>query len=322
MSRDTDTEALEQAAAWRLKLAGSDATLEDWQAFEGWLAAGTAHVAAYDRVEAMDEEIDALVGDMGEEPVLPVHRRRAVWPMAAGGAAVLAAVVGLLVWTGRPPDPALFSARYVSPRGATRLVKLPDGTTAQLNTGSTLDVRFDGQVRRVSLDDAEVAFDVTHDPSRPFIVSVGDREVRVVGTEFDIARHQGRLTVTVRRGLVRVEAPGAPVGAGIALRPGQQFRREEGSPRSEVGAVDPEAAFAWRSGHLDYRDRPLQDVVSDLNRYFDRPIRLDPSASSVRFTGVLAIDRQEAMVSRLVAFLPIERRDENGAIVLRRKSGR
>ena len=58
------------------------------------------------------------------------------------------------------------------------------------------------------------------DAQRPFLIAAGDRTVRVVGTQFDVRRREGRLSVTVARGAVEVRpSPGA---AGTA------YRRSEG----------------------------------------------------------------------------------------------
>ena len=74
----------------------------------------------------------------------------------------------------------------------------------------------------------------------------------------------------------------------------------------------------WKSGRLIYRDQPLGRIVGDINRYFDRPLRLEgENTADLRFTGVLIVDGQDAMVRRLSSLMPISATPTDDAIVLR-----
>jgi transmembrane sensor len=144
----------------------------------------------------------------------------------------------------------------------------------------------------------------------------------VVGTEFDVLRHDGRLRVTVRRGVVSVQSPDETSRAEpIVLRAGDQLDHREGERAWVLQKVDPEAAFAWRRGDLVYRDQALADVVEDLNRYFETPVSVTGPAASLRFSGVLKIDSQEAVVRRLQAFLPITAARKGEELTLRMRQG-
>jgi transmembrane sensor len=127
------------------------------------------------------------------------------------------------------------------------------------------------------------------------------------------------LAVTVRRGLVAVSDGQNGV---VRLAKGQQLLHTEGAETSAVRAIDPDAAFAWKSGKLVYRETPLGEVVADLNRYVATPIRVDPSATSVKVSGVLLIDEEAAMIRRLELFAPIVSQRTGGAIVLKAKATR
>ena len=201
---------------------------------------------------------------------------------------------------------------YATGRGETRVVALADGSRLTLGGATTLRVRLTRGERDVALVDGEAAFDVAHEPARPFVVTAGDREVRVLGTEFNILSHADRLAVTVRRGLVAVSGD----GESVRLAKGQQLTRVKGAGASRIGTVDPNTAFAWSKGQLVYRDAPLAQVVSDLNRYVSTPIRVDPSAASVKVSGVLSIDEEAAMIRRLELFAPVVSRRGANEIVL------
>ena len=73
----------------------------------------------------------------------------------------------------------------------------------------------------------------------------------------------------------------------------------------------------WRTGRLIYDDRPLSEVVADLNRAYPTPIRTTGDAGDIRFTGVLTLDGQAATIRRLETFLPVSAVQKDGAVELR-----
>jgi transmembrane sensor len=165
---------------------------------------------------------------------------------------------------------------------------------------------------------AEAMFDVTHDPARPFLITAGAQRIRVVGTAFDVASHDGRLTVTVRRGVVEVGRPGPDGTLGDVTRvpAGFQLIRRDDDRSTQISAVDPDEAFAWRERRLVYHDQSLEAVASDLSRAFAVPVAVRGPARKLTFSGVLVLDDEDAVVRRLQAFVPIEVDRSSGEIVL------
>jgi transmembrane sensor len=303
------------AADWFARLR-DDADLDAWTDFQAWLEADPAHRLAYEDVEALwldleDPAAEALLATATATPSTPTDtkvleprstvtafkprlRRPAPW-LIAGGAIAASIAVLLLVPRWLPSAPT----DYVTTKGEVRAVTLADGSRLTLGADTRVSVTMRAGRRDVILADGQAAFDVVHKPGSPFVVALGDQRVRVVGTEFNISRHEGRTAVTVRRGVVAVAQAS---GGEVRLTRGQQVLHTEGSTVQEVRGADPDAVFAWRSGRLIYDNTPLADVVADFNRYGGVPIRIDPSAANVKVSGVFLVDRQQAMVERLAQF--------------------
>jgi transmembrane sensor len=221
----------------------------------------------------------------------------------------------------RPATPPPY-VTYSAPPGATRAIRLADGTQVRLNAASTLRVSLGAEARRVALGDGEAAFDVTHDPRRPFLIRVGDSQVRVVGTEFDLRHRSGETELTVRRGVVEVR-PGEGAAQPVRVVAGEQLAHRDGAATTRVEAVDPDEAFAWTEGQLIYRDRPLSEVAADLSRRFGRPVMMaDARTGEIRFTGVLVTDSEAAVIRRLESFAPVKAEQTPEGIVLRRTGER
>jgi transmembrane sensor len=315
----------EAAAEWFAKLQG-DSVLEDWTAFQAWLEADPAHAAAYEAVEAVWLDLEDLpANDIEADSEAPLGanvislRRPAGSPrrglLIGLGVAATAAIVALVA---APQFTRPTFTDYSTQRGEIREIALADGSQLTLGSGTTLRVRLGANQRDVTLVDGEASFDVAHLENRPFVVTVADREVRVLGTEFNILSHADRLAVTVRRGLVAVS--GGQDGT-VRLARGQQLTHAPGAA-STVQSTDPDAAFAWKSGKLIYDRAPLTQVAADLNRYVATPIRVDPSAASVTVSGVLLVDGEAAMIRRLELFAPIVAETTAHGVVLKAKTAR
>jgi transmembrane sensor len=328
-----DEPVAETATGWFVRLQSEDASGDDWLAFEAWLRV-PGNAAAYERIESLwltlDEDAPAIRSALDvPTPALPrrpvsVRRpeRRATrrsWLIAGGAlaATVAVSVVGLANWP-TPADPA---QTYRTAAGEVSDIALADGTHIKLNGASSLTVRLGRDARRVEMADAEATFDVAHDPQRPFLISVGDRQVRVVGTEFNLRHHAGATALTVRRGLVEVRPASSPEAAPARVAVGQQFTHRDGEPHSTISAVEPANAFAWTQGQLVYQQAPLSEVAADLSRRFSRPVRTaDAATGQLRFTGVLVIDQEDAVLRRLEAYAPVTAEVSRTDVVLRRRS--
>ncbi|HEV2563384.1 MAG TPA: FecR domain-containing protein [Rhizomicrobium sp.] len=291
--------SLDEAIAWHIRINAPDADEAVWTEFTAWLEAGEANRMAFDRVEDFDSELTGFGAEIAAPIPLHEPRNARIW---MAGAALLAASLILFIAVRPASTPA--AIEYSTRTGETKLAMLSDGTRIDLNTATKILVSMNGDVRHVTLDRGEALFHVAKDSRRPFIVTVGDRDVRDIGTVFDILRNNGTITLFVAEGRVAVSPRGAHDGT-IALAAGDQLVHAEAGG-STLSRADATEALAWRQGYLIYRDAPLSRVVSDLNRYFPVPITLDGAAASQRFTGVLRIDSETAVLNRISQFLPVK----------------
>ena len=328
------TAARAAAAVWVVRLQRPEVGEADWLEFEAWLQTAPGARPAYDAAMALWLLPDGFDADDPDRDRRGHERFGARGKPRFGGMAALgfgglgaAIAAGLTVISLQSPAPQVSrisrpaATIYTSVRGQQRTVTLADGTRLDLSGGSRVVVSLDAGERHVTMSEGEVAFTVTHDPRRPFSVSVGDREVRDMGTEFDIRRAGSRIKVTVRQGQVEVAATAGRTSASatpIALVAGRQLTHVEGSDISTVRSVSADEVFAWKQGRLIYRDQPLRVVVDDLNRQFPQPLRIeDEHVAALRFTGVLSIDSEDATIRRLVGLLPIAANRINGTTVLK-----
>lgn len=322
-----DEPMIEQAAAWVARLHADDVTESDWLRLEAWLAADDRHVQAYEEAEglwaALGSQREAIRLRLDAGPVdnlVELGARRTTprtWrPWALAAAPMAAAVAAGLLLIGPALDQR--AVTYQTAPGETRDVVLKDGTRIAMNGGSRLTVQLTGDVRRVKMDQAQAAFDVAHDSNRPFLIDVGESQVRVIGTAFDIRRDETTTRVSVSRGLVQVSDLQTPSRA-VRLTVGQSVARDDATDTAVVSSVDPATADGWRQGRLTYQDRPLAEVATDLGRAFGTPVVVSAGAADLRFTGVLELDDERRVIARLEAFLPVTATRANGQVRLDRR---
>ncbi|HTI66579.1 MAG TPA: FecR domain-containing protein, partial [Caulobacteraceae bacterium] len=185
--------------------------------------------------------------------------------------ALLMAVIVAALWGPnllRPPPPAW--TVYDNVKGQIRRVVLADKSVLQLNGAAQVRVVYEDDDRRAAIGQAEAAFAVTPDEDRPFLISSGDRVIRIDGGEINILRETSqngaRTVLTIRQGQARVY-PEDRAAEGINATAGQEVSWTDGQDPPDVRQVNAANAFAWQTHRLAYDKAPLWQVVADLNRY-------------------------------------------------------
>src|SRR5579859_4927257 len=223
--------------------------------------------------------------------------------------------LGWVLHSAGPGAPAV--TLYQTATGQHMNATLADGSHIDLAGGTHLSVALSSGERHVTLEEGEAIFDVAHDTARPLIIAAGDRKIRVVGTEFDVRRRGDDLSVTVRRGIVEVSPIDPSQGQPVRLMAGDRIDHRIGSAATSASTVSADDVFAWRGGRLVYRDRPLSEVIADLNAQFPRPVSsADAKTADLRFSGVLVLDDEDNVVHRLTLLAPLWSRSGPGGIVV------
>jgi len=338
---------LEEAASWAALLQDADATETDWENFTLWLEASEENRKAYDQMEDLGlliDEQNSELAAMVEQPAaqkglvvsLVKWRQSANMNSRAVGSAIAAMAAMLFIavsFIGNEPAPESFA--FATGVGEWREVMLADGSSVHLNVNTALEVTLSSDARRTRLIRGEALFDVAPDTGKPFYVSVADRQIRVVGTVFNVLHHEGAVTVTVAEGIVEVAPAGMDVGGGnqraalqntgknntekavTRLTVGKQLYHKAGDASSTTSLVDVSDVAAWQDGFLAYEARPLSEVVKDLNRYFEKQVKLRNGADKLLFSGVLDMSDQAAILRLLADILPVEIMETGQEIVIR-----
>ncbi len=163
-----------EAAEWLAVLHDDSISAADREAFERWRQADPRHEVTLSRMQSLWGSF-AEVSDTSARVAL----RQTFAPAGAkpGSRAVQAlALVGVLVcgWMSVERLP-VWMADQQTAVGERREFSLADGSQMQLNSGSALNVKFDGRQRVVELLAGELWVEVAKDVQRPFVVRTDRR---------------------------------------------------------------------------------------------------------------------------------------------------
>jgi transmembrane sensor len=141
---------------------------------------------------------------------------------------------------------------------------LSDGTKVYLNSDSKLvfPKGFHGAERRVKLS-GEAFFEVKKNMKIPFVVEVGENEIKVLGTSFN-AQHRDVLTVALVTGKVEV---GDTLGNRIFLSPNEMLTKEKEGEFTKT-VFDPLKILGWKDNYLIFNDDRFEEVLSKLKRWY------------------------------------------------------
>jgi len=343
-SRPIDRRIGDEAARWHALVHSGEADSDTIERFQQWLRANEQHRDAYALFEQIYRDLDYVA--LAANPVTPEVTTKPEpqpslldWlrdlfgrPTFTGGmvTAAIALVAALflvpLTFDGSTPSPQQYSTQ-IAQIGS---VDLEDGTRVTLGPATRLETEISGDIRKVTLLEGEAFFDVAHDTSRPFFVVADGTLVRVVGTRFNVKIADGDVRVAVVEGKVEVIKPDDVVKAiVIAARETQQPRILTAGETIEIDeaigtlpsprVLRSTEAGTWRSGLMAYEDATLDEIVADLSRYRDAPVRVaSGEVGALRSTLAFDAGKIDQFIEVIEAIHPVKAEQQaDGTIIIR-----
>ncbi len=254
---------------------------------ENWINAGDRNKKYFEDLKRIWEESKkiAAVSSVNEQdqwnkftrriasPKLPVHFLQP-YKKLLRIAAILFISAGT-AWLGymiiqKPPatnDLVVFSTNAES-----KTDTLPDKSVITLNKNAEISysTAFAGNERRVLLK-GEAFFNVTPDKKKPFIITVNEITVKVVGTSFNIKTTGGKTEVVVETGIVQVIRKNNV----IELKPSEKITVAANDPVLKKEINTDKLYKYYRSKEFECNNTPLWKVVAALNEAYDANIIIE-----------------------------------------------
>lgn len=322
----------DEAVAWHVRLTSGTCSDSDIARHMEWMLEDPEHLAVYERVaEAFHatgkHEHGVREAFSGDTPVAAVHApwygklfSGWSWPQAVSATAAAVALLFFITGTQNPfYDDRATSQYTTSTTNEVRTLKLADGSRVSLFANTEISVAFGDAARNIDLIEGRAFFDVVSDADRPFYVNTGSRQVKVVGTRFEVVRTQGFDRISVNEGLVSVETidDNDVSNAPLLIEPGVSALYKPDAKTPVITEVSVENVGAWKDGILTFREAQLTDVANQIGQLFPETVlTIDNTAGQVPFSGTLVISDAETMARQLADFLSLDVTLDAGHITL------
>ena len=204
-------------------------------------------------------------------------------------------------------------------KGDKATIELPDGTNVVLNSASQLSYlnNFGEKVRRVQLN-GEAYFKVAHDEKHPFVVQIGDLEVKVLGTSFNVSAYEDSrdVTVVLLEGKVGVYVQ----ATSHIMKPGDKIEYNKVTHKITTTQVHPNDYIEWTKGNMYFEKESLENIMKTLSRIYDVEIRFDSGKLPKEyFTGTIPGGGIQNALNILMLTSPFYYEMDGSVIVLKEK---
>ncbi len=206
-----------------------------------------------------------------------------------------------------------------------QIVKLPDGSSVQLNVSSYLKYprKFKGGKRQVYLE-GEALFEVTNN-GQPFEVHSDKQQIIVLGTQFNVMDYSEDpyAITTLVKGKIELQTFDASnkIKNRIVLNPRQQVFMDKNTGYVALSEVNPENILSWTTGIYSFEDMPLEQITDRLEKKYGVTIIIsDEKSRKEKYTGKFSAQQPIEEIIEIINFKgQFEYYFRNDTIVLQRK---
>jgi transmembrane sensor len=314
---------LRDALAWVVRLRSGEATKADLATIRQWRGQSAEHEEAFRQAALLWRDLkgtaDRIVDHRAHTSIFhswrpdrwtPTRRAFIGGAVAASAGAYLVYNPPMQLW----PSFSELAADYRTAKGERREVAVAEGFSVTLNTQTSVALlNPENGDPRIELIAGEAAIETKRADARPVIVEA--LGVRMIATRasFNSRCLDGRLSVTCVDGQLDVESERGLV----ALRKGQQVAFTQQTGLGLAVAVNAAEATAWQHNLLMIRDRPLAEVVDEVNRYrTGRIVITSPTLARHLVNGTFHLETLDNFPSQVRELFGAKVRSLPGGVVL------
>jgi transmembrane sensor len=299
---EPSADVVDMAIGWRVRLASGLAPVEEHDACAQWRALHPSHEQAWQRLAIFDGRLAGMPPLQASRTLRQAPDRRTLLKglaLLVGGSALVGS--GSLALQGSP-----WLAGQRTATGERRRLALPDGGWLHMNSGTALDLAFDGRERRIRLLAGEILVQTGQDGAgRPFWVDTPLAGLQALGTRFAVRLGDDDGVLAVEEGAVAV-TPLKHAQAATVVPAGQQVRFDR--QRLFTPQILDRDSLAWQDGFVVARQWRLGRLCEELSRYRRGVLRCDPVVADLLISGVFPLEQPDLALAALARSLPVRAR--------------
>lgn len=213
------------------------------------------------------------------------------------------------------PD-VIVQNQLITAKGSKGRFSLPDGSVVWLNseTKLTYPSQFASDKRLVSLE-GEAYFEVAKDTKKPFVVQVGEIDVEVLGTSFDLDSYaSGEFVKTaLLNGSVKIS--GKTLKAPVYLKPNELFKYRKSDQATSVEEAKAGLYADWIKDRLVFDNDCLSDILISMEGRYNMEIDCPkPFAASTRLSFTIRQESIEEVMEAMSQIAPIRYEIKRGKV--------
>jgi transmembrane sensor len=218
--------------------------------------------------EKIFQRITATINQQATQ--LPKPKRNSTMLLRMAATLCLLITASALVWLYNHQGPGV-----QDPSIASEKMILNDGTLVWLEHNSKLFYyERPGDANRYAELIGEGLFEVTKDPTRPFIIKCGEIQLKVLGTSFIVNDYQDSVELTVLTGTVNISSKQNQAGQNITAQQKIMYAPNRENKPTNIAPEDAQALTANSQYNMHFANNTLAEVVKKMTEKFEVDITI------------------------------------------------
>jgi transmembrane sensor len=317
----------QEAYDWIVRFTTGQMTPADVEVMKTWYRQSPAHKLAYAEARRVWKSLGPIASEshrrVGEGEIVPItHTPRRASPSMPGrrlflGGAVAATAASVAYVAVRPPldlwpSYTELMADFRTGAGERRQVLLSDNVSLDLNTRTSIAVRSQSPVvTQIELLSGEAAIS-TGASAPPLTVIAAEGRLIATDAEFNLRCEDAQVSISCLKGRLEVEHRGQTMS--IACRQQVKYGAQG---MGAIAAFDPDSITAWQQGVLTFDGTPVDQVISEINRYRPgRIILMNGSIGRRLLNARIKVAETDKIIVQIVHIFGAKARELPGGVVI------
>ncbi|MDR0745315.1 MAG: FecR domain-containing protein [Mediterranea sp.] len=163
---------------------------------------------------------------------------------------------------------------------------LPDKSNVYLNAETALEYDLNNKKQRKVYLSGEAYFEVEKDKDRPFIVDLGELQIEVLGTSFNVQTYKNDDIIEASLIAGSIKLTGKQFTESYYLKPMEQVIYSKKDATLRIIPFDSHQELGWMDDRLVFSSEPLYKIIHRIERWYGVHIDLQcPEISDDLMSG-------------------------------------
>ncbi|MDR0657757.1 MAG: FecR domain-containing protein [Mediterranea sp.] len=179
-------------------------------------------------------------------------------------------------------------------------ILLPDNSSVYLNAETALEYDLNNKKQRKVYLSGEAYFEVEKDKDHPFIVDLGELQIEVLGTFFNVQTYKNEDIIEASLIAGSIKLTGKQLTESYYLKPMEQVIYSKKDATLRIIPFDSRQELGWMDNRLVFSSEPLYKIIHSIERWYDVHIDLQcPEISNDLMSGTFHDEELENVLEAI-----------------------